>query len=250
MQKTPEQAPKAKATLGPPWRVILNAVLIFFISQVIALASVSLIFSFVNSPKSLDLTESISGQFIYILIAELLAALLAIKLVRVRRLGLEIIGLGRRPKPRDVLYAGGGFLIFFVILIITGVILNIVSPELTKQQQNIGFKNIDSGAENLLAFISLVLLPPLGEEILVRGYLFSGLRRVWRLWPAILTASFIFGIAHLEAGGGKPLVWAAAINTFLLSVVLCWLRERTGALYASMLVHMANNLVAFGVYFR
>jgi membrane protease YdiL (CAAX protease family) len=32
--------------------------------------------------------------------------------------------------------------------------------------------------------------------------------------------------------------------------VLCFLRERTGALYAGMLVHMLNNLIAFGVHFK
>jgi membrane protease YdiL (CAAX protease family) len=57
--------------------------------------------------------------------------------------------------------------------------------------------------------------------------------------------SFIFGAAHLELGSGSPLVWGAAIDTFLLSVVLVYLREKTGALYAGMLVHMLNNLIAF-----
>jgi membrane protease YdiL (CAAX protease family) len=75
-------------------------------------------------------------------------------------------------------------------------------------------------------------LPPLGEEILVRGYLFSGLRMVWRFLPAVIVTSLLFGAAHLEFGGGGPLVWAAAIDTFILSVVLCFLRERSGALDA------------------
>ncbi|MGH9351096.1 MAG: lysostaphin resistance A-like protein, partial [Terriglobia bacterium] len=91
---------------------------------------------------------------------------------------------------------------------------------------------------------------PLGEETLVRGYLYSGLRKYWRFWPALLFTSLLFGAAHLEFGAGGPLVWAAAIDTFLLSVVLCYLRERTGALYAGILVHMLNNLIAFGVHFK
>jgi uncharacterized protein len=85
---------------------------------------------------------------------------------------------------------------------------------------------------------------------LVRGYLFSGLRMVWRFWPAVLVTSLFFGAAHLEFGSGGPLVWAAAIDTFILSAVLCFLRERTGALYAGIAVHMLNNLIAFGVHFK
>jgi membrane protease YdiL (CAAX protease family) len=42
-------------------------------------------------------------------------------------------------------------------------------------------------------------------------------------------------------------MWAAAFDTFILSVVLVYLREKTGALYAGMLVHMLNNLLAFFV---
>jgi membrane protease YdiL (CAAX protease family) len=73
---------------------------------------------------------------------------------------------------------------------------------------------------------------------------------IWRFWPAVLVTSLFFGAAHLELGTGGPIVWAAAIDTFLLSVVLCFLRERTGALYAGMAVHMVNNLIAFGIHFK
>jgi membrane protease YdiL (CAAX protease family) len=33
-------------------------------------------------------------------------------------------------------------------------------------------------------------------------------------------------------------------------MVLVYLRETTGALYAGMLVHALNNLIAFGVHFK
>lgn len=213
------------------------------------MAAVSLAYGFIYPDKSIDLIDSVSGQFFYILIAELLAAWLAIKLVKARKLSLGVIGLGRRPYTKDLLMAAGGFLIFFGLAFLAAVIINLLDPSFDDQKQNLGFKNINSESKKLMAFVSLVLLPPIGEEILTRGYLFAGLRKAWRFWPAALVTSFIFGIAHLELGNAGPLVWAAAVNTFLLSVVLCFLRERTGALYASILVHMANNLIAFGVHF-
>jgi membrane protease YdiL (CAAX protease family) len=143
-----------------------------------------------------------------------------------------------------------GFAAFYGLLIIAGVIINAFAPNVNNEQQNLGFNNINTSTQNLLAFISLVALPPLGEEVLVRGYLYSGLRMVWRFWPALLVTSLLFGAAHLEFGAGGPLVWAAAIDTLLLSIVLCFLRERTGALYAGMAVHLLNNLIAFGVHFK
>jgi len=62
-----------------------------------------------------------------------------------------------------------------------------------------------------------------------------------------MVTSLVFGLAHLEFGSGGPLVWAAAIDTFLLSIILVYLRERTGALYAGILLHMLNNFIAFFV---
>jgi membrane protease YdiL (CAAX protease family) len=236
--------------LGHPSRVVINTIAIFIVSQIVAIFVVGLIYSLVRPGHHPSLDNSIAAQFFYILIAEAVAVGLVIKLVKRRSLGLGVIGLGRWPNKGDLAKAVIGFVIFYGFLLIVGVVINIFSPDLNNQQQNIGFNNISNGTENFLAFISLVILPPLGEETLVRGYLYSGLRKFWRFWPALLVTSVFFGAAHLEFGTCGPLVWAAAIDTFLLSIVLVFLRERTGALYAGMLVHMLNNLIAFGVHFK
>jgi membrane protease YdiL (CAAX protease family) len=237
--------------LGSPARVILTTLLIFLVSQIIfAPIIVEIAHLIINPHAALDLNKSIPAQFLFILVAEGAVAWLSIWAVRRRHLGLPAIGLGRRPVWRDLWQAGLGFAAFYVLLIISGIIVNIIAPNINNEQQNLGFNNISTHIQNALAFISLVILPPLGEEILIRGYLYSGLRMVSRFWPAVVVTSLFFGAAHLELGSGGPLVWAAAVDTFLLSVVLCFLRERSGALYAGMLVHMANNLVAFGVHFK
>jgi membrane protease YdiL (CAAX protease family) len=241
--RTPGKKPAKN--LGGPARLILLTLLIFLASQVIAAFIAELGLSVIHPGAHQNLNDSIAGQFVFILIAEGLAAWLVLWIVRSRGVSLSAIGLGRRPQTKDIYKALAGFGVFWVLLIIASQIVNSLSPELVNQKQNIGFTNIRNGTENLLAFISLVILPPLGEEILVRGYLYSGLRRVWRFVPALVVTSLFFGAAHLEFGSGTPLVWAAAIDTFLLSVVLVYLREKTGALYAGMLVHMLNNLLAF-----
>lgn len=230
--------------------VIFRTVLIFIASQAAGFFIVDIIYGLVRPGSGPDLNNSISGQFFYILVAEGLAAGLVIWLVRRQGFSLSVIGLGRRPKVSDVWRGALGFAAFYALLIIAGIAVNLISPNINNEQQDLGFNNINNGAENLLAFISLVVLPPLGEETLVRGYLYSGLRKAWRFWPAVLVTSLLFGAAHLEFGSGGPLVWAAAVDTFLLSIVLCFLRERTGALYAGMLVHMLNNLIAFGAHFK
>jgi membrane protease YdiL (CAAX protease family) len=140
---------------------------------------------------------------------------------------------------------------FYGLLIISSIIISMILPDLnTDQSQEVGFDALNSSMDSVLAFAALVILPPIGEEVLMRGYLFSGLRsRMTFVYAGVIT-SVLFGAAHLGTGPADTTLWVAGIDTFLLSLVLVYLREKTGALYAPMLVHAANNLVAFGVHFR
>ena len=101
----------------------------------------------------------------------------------------------------------------------------------------------------MLVFISLVLLPPVVEEIVARGFLYTGLRSKLPKIVAALITSALFAAAHLQWGSGAPLLWVAALDTFTLSLVLVYLREKTGGLAASMGVHMLKNGLAFVVLF-
>lgn len=238
--------------LGGPARVLLSALAIFIFSQLVAIIIVELVLSVLGSPASADFfNQSIAAQFFYILIAEMLAVGLVLNILKRRQLSLASIGLGRRPNPRDLLSGAVGFVIFYGLLVVAFMTAAFLIPGFDiNQQQNVGFEGIKSGTDEAIALLALVVLPPLGEEVLIRGYLYSGLRYRWRFMPALLVTSVFFGVAHLELGAGGPLVWAAALNTFVLSVVLVYLRERTGALYAGILVHMLNNLAAFVVKFH
>lgn len=230
--------------------MILTSLAIFIFSQFLAAFIVEIILALVHSHNPPGLDQTVAGQFGYIVLAESLAIYIVVRLVRKRGLNLSVIGLGRRPSGSDVLKAAIGFAVFYAILIAVGIIITNLSPDINNQKQDLGFKDLSTSTDHALAFIALVIVPPLGEETLIRGYLYSGLRRAWRFWPAVLVTSLLFGAAHLEFGSGNPLVWAAAIDTFLLSIVLCFLRERTGAIYAGILIHMLNNFIAFGNSFK
>ncbi len=235
------------SSFGGPWRVIITGLAIFIVSQIIAGVIAEILLSAVGADTSLD--NSNAAQFIYILLAEAMAVGLVFLVLKDRGLKLHSIGLGRRPLWRDLRRAALGFVIFYAALIIAGVIINLVAPSITNEQQDIGFNTLQTFSDSVLAFIALVILPPLGEETLVRGYLYSGLRSKMRYLPALLITSLLFGAAHLSEND-SGLLWSGAVDTFLLSVVLVYLRENTGALYAGMLVHMANNIIAFGVHFH
>jgi membrane protease YdiL (CAAX protease family) len=240
--------------LGHPLAVILMAFAIFLISQFLAAIIAGVGYAIINPTASLTdaLSSSAPLQFAYVGMAEGLAIGLTIFVVRkIRHLSLEAIGLGRRPQWRDLTRALLGALIFYGLLVVAVTIIGIFAPSLNaNQKQEVGFDTLNSSLDGILAFTALVLFPPIGEETLVRGYLYSGLRARWRFLPAMLITSLLFGVAHVTSGADSQVLWIAGVDTFLLSVVLIYLRERTGALYAGMLVHATNNAIAFSVHFH
>src|SRR5690606_18538260 len=118
-----------------------------------------------------------------------------------------------------------------------------------EQNQQIGFETAKTAAQLALVFVSLVVIPPIVEEILFRGFLYKGLRTKWPKWLSTLVVSVLFAIAHLQFGSGAPLLWVAAIDTFALSLVLVYLREKTNGLSAPILLHAFKNAIAFTLLF-
>ena len=113
------------------------------------------------------------------------------------------------------------------------------------QKQQLGFQNSSGSLDLFLTFVSLVVLPPLVEETVFRGFIFTGLRSSLKWWWAAFITSLIFATAHLEFGSGQPLLWSAAIDTFTLSLVLCYLRQKTDSLWPGILLHALKNCIAF-----
>jgi membrane protease YdiL (CAAX protease family) len=189
--------------------------------------------------------ETTIGQFVGTLLVYL-GMLAAIWLfMRYRKITWADIGLGRGITAKDIGYAILTFVGYFVLsAMVIQAVSTVWSGLDVEQEQQIGF-DAASGASLVLVFISLVVLPPLVEEIMIRGFLYSGLRNRFNKWAAAIIASVLFGIAHLQLFNGAPPLYIAAIDTFVLSMVLIWLREKTGSLWAGIAVHAIKNFIAF-----
>jgi len=249
--KAPEKKSENKpprlylANFGTPARALSVTVLIYLAIQLVLLA-VTIVLIAIHHDTNYSLDNSASAEFVAILLAEALTVGFILNILKKRHLSLSAIGLGRRPAIKDAWKGILASVVFFVAFYGVAIVLYSFSPDLTNQKQDVGFTDLKTHADNVLAFISLVILPPLGEEVLFRGYFYSALRKNLNFIPALLWTSLLFGGAHLLTGD-SGLLWIAGIETFILSVVLVYLREKTGALYAGMLVHMLNNLIAFFV---
>jgi membrane protease YdiL (CAAX protease family) len=163
-------------------------------------------------------------------------------LIKKSRTTKKDLGIHRWPSWLDIGLVPGGAIVY---LILTTAITSIAMTYLTfidySQAQDTGFSNLSGQAEYILAFVMLVIIAPIAEELLFRGYLLGKLRKHAPLWVAIFVTSVIFGAIHLA--------WNVGIDVFALSIVLCVLRVVSGSLWPSIMLHMLKNGLAFYLLF-
>lgn len=152
------------------------------------------------------------------------------------------LGLSRLPSWLDIGLAPAGFVIYMLVTIALSTLATVLIPGFDADQiQEIGFGNLAYRYEYLLAFATLVVIAPLAEEILFRGYLYGKLKKYLPVWVVIVITSVMFAVVHGQ--------WNVAVDVFALSLVLCTLREITGSIWAGVLLHMLKNSVAFYLLF-
>lgn len=241
----------SKALHRVSWPIALGlffVIAIFFMSQLVG-GLVASIYPFIKHWTKLQttnwLSSSVFAQFVYVVIAELTVIAAVYWFLKLYKRDWGAIGL-HRPHWRDVAYGLAAVVPYYVLYVIAVTIISKLAPGLNvSQQQEIGFSNIHGLLPLTITFISLAILPPLTEEILVRGFLYTTFRKgLPVLWAAILT-SLVFASAHLPEGGAAGPLYIAAIDTFILSMVLVYLRERTNNLWAGIYLHAIKNGIAF-----
>lgn len=230
---------EARGPFMTPWRpleAVTITIAIYILSSFLAAA---ILYDLLSTPS--EGNGSTVLNFVYILLFEGLTILMLASFLRIRKARLQSLGL-MRPRMNDIIYAVSGFAIYFVLVSLGEKLIPWVD---FKQQQELGFNTGVSGIGLAVVFFSLVILVPVVEEVVTRGFLYSGLRSKLRVLPAAIITCMLFGLAHLQPGTGNPLLWAAAVDTFLLSAVLVSLREMTNSLIAPIMLHMLKNGIAF-----
>lgn len=240
--------PKPAVSYGPWWAVFITF-LAYFVGSSIVVGSSYILYmaiSGANATKTEEVFLSTTlGQFATVAGAYAGMSAVIYLFLRYRKTSLRAIGLPRGPRFKDF---GWALLALAVYLPVSQLILQAVAavnPVVDLgQRQQLPFDDV-SGPGIILIFIGLAILPALVEEIMIRGFLYSGLRQRTKIIPAAFLASFLFGIAHLQFNSGAPLLYTAATDTFILSIFLIALREKTGSLWSSIFMHGLKNGLAF-----
>ena len=95
-----------------------------------------------------------------------------------------------------------------------------------------------AGATVPLAIVLLVVLAPVSEELLFRGYAFARLGTVFPRRVVIAVTALGFAMAHFNGGLLHPLV------TLYLGVATGWLRASRGSIVPGLMLHGAVNSLA------
>ncbi|MDL2236120.1 CPBP family intramembrane metalloprotease [Christensenellaceae bacterium OttesenSCG-928-L17] len=149
----------------------------------------------------------------------------------------EELGLSGWPKWRDILIAIIGFFVYlFLATILIAIFSWLFSWFDASEAQNIGYSNLYNAGSRILAFVGLVIIAPIAEELIFRGWLYGKLRRHTPIWIATILVSLLFGFAHSS--------WSVAVNVFAMSAVMCLMRELTGTIYSTIILHIIKNAVA------
>ena len=249
-----KKLPRKKQSLpndSAPWsplRAVVGTIVSFIVAQTVILFIVYpfLLLWVPEDELGSWLSESVAGQFTYSLLTSVITVLVLwlfwrkFQWAQVKR----ALGLARRVHWHDLFIAVAGVVVYFGIYLIILTVVGVFVPVDTEKEQAIGFQTAQGFLPLLLTFISLAVLPPIVEELTFRGYLFAGFKKWLGVIGATILTSVMFALPHLLTGK-DGLLWVAVIDTFALSLVLCYLREKTGALYAPIFVHAFKNAIAF-----
>jgi len=151
------------------------------------------------------------------------------------REALARLGIGEITK-RIVVIAALGWLTY---LACAALLVPILQPEQQDVTRELG-ADTESVLSLIIAGFLIIIVAPLSEELFFRGFMFAGLRRSMDIWPAAIISGAIFGSLHLSGGNV-----GVAIQLSIFGVILAYLYERSGSLWAPILTHTLNNTIAF-----
>jgi len=212
---------------------LLSVGLIYILSQL----TVGLIVASFGDGSSEALTNNTSLVLVAYILGGMATVGFTLGLMKRRKIDFSLLKL-KRFHILDLGYALAGFVVYMMITIVVSSFIRLFAPGVNlDQEQDLGLSSV-SGLLLPLTFIALVVVAPISEELLFRGFLYGKLksRKLKPLFSAIVT-SLLFGLVHGQLNVG--------IDTFILSMMMIYLLEKRQSLWVTIMLHMIKNGVAF-----
>ena len=137
------------------------------------------------------------------------------------------------PRRGEVVFG----VVAMVIMIVAGNVLSwLLGRGLVTPFQLDIFKTASAGGWLLWLWLAVVVLTPVGEEILFRGFLFRGwLRSPRDAFAVIVITSLLWALIHVQYD------WYTIGQIFIFGLLLGWMRWASGSTILTILLHAMIN---------
>jgi len=204
------------------------------------LAQGALTASMTDEPKASKITADVlinnmGVQFFWVAVATIVV------FQRVRP--VEWLGLNWRQWPW-VIFIGPvtvfGMWFVFAMLYLVGYQQLLESLGVKKVQDMVEmFQKTEDQNVLVLMVVMAVIVAPVCEEVVFRGYLYPVLKKFSGMWIGLLVSALIFSAAHGS--------FVALLPLFIFGVVLAFLYEWTGSIWAPIAAHLLFNGATVGI---
>lgn len=238
VRKRAKKDEKYKKRMLVLWALILAAWTgaVFFLSQVVVFGIAQFGINKWHWAVDINVAQTVCMAISYI-VTLIVLILVPIKVVKLK-VSRDSLGLDGLPTWTDIFLAPIGYVVSIVATLGVTLLMQAIAPSINwNQAQDVGFNAVYTDLDKIITFIALVVLAPITEELIFRGFLYGKLRSRLSALPAIIVVSVLFGLMHGQ--------WNVGIVVGVMSIFLCIARELTGTIYAGILMHMIRNGVAF-----
>lgn len=144
----------------------------------------------------------------------------------------KISQLNRSLPSNPWLYFFAGCILSVLIMVITAA---------AKPPENAPIQDLLKVRSVALGFMAMaVLVAPLVEETIFRGYLYPLFAKTFGIVPGIVVTGILFGLMH---GAQLAWTWSIVSALVLVGLVFTFVRAKTGSVLASFLMHLGYNSI-------
>ncbi len=223
------------AALKPKWGLI-DLIIVYIATVLLTLLGTRIIAAYIVDSMTLFVTAAIIQFFINI-------GLVFLFIIYINKSRLADLGLKKASAHDLLLYGLMGGTLLMVFMIFMGIPISRLQPDIQPQAFEQMLRSVGQNWQFFILLFLGVVTAPIAEELFYRGMLYPVFRGYLGPWWGSAAAGLIFGLAHWDLWRTIPLAIGGA--------VLCYMYEKTGNIWVTMLAHGTwNGLMSLLVYFN
>lgn len=198
---------------------------------------VTIVFVFVwMATHALQIPDIKDGAFITnaSVIATLAPLIVLVIAIKVRKWRLRDYLALTAPRLRDVALGVGVFALLILAFEAAALIFGLDDGSASTNET---YRAARLAGVLPLLWLAVVVVAPIGEELLFRGFLHRGWAASWLGVPGtVLLTALLWALLHQQYN------WLGIAVIFSMGIALGWLRQRSGSTMLTMVLHALNNL--------